>query len=610
MSVRRTAARAALCGTLSVLTLLPATAQASGGGSTTTVTAIGADNNAPPPGSSGAVTVLLSGGAPSGGSLVSLTSSDPSALALPTSVRVPQGASSAQATYTTGAVARPTPVTLKATLGSSSASTAVTVTPLGLLSVLAIPSTVQGGGADTIRPQLTGPAPPGGALVALASDSSLLPVPATVTIPAGSFGTPVSVTTGAVTTTTIVNVTATYAGASVTGQLTLTPPDVPVSVSFNPAQTSGTDGAQGIVTLANPGLPTGDVVSLQSSNPAIAAVPASTTVGQGTTIGGFTVTTAAVAATTTVTISATENGVTVSGVLTLTPPPPPVPALQSIAVGPGSVAGGHSATATATLNVPAPAGGALISLVSSNTGAAKVPATLTVAAGSTTATFAVSTLSQGTTTTVAIGGTYGASARAALLGVTGTRGGSVLPAPPSGVFIDPPWLDPTPEGANGTIQITWFGTLDSETLTVASGSLPPGLTLISPFRPLTAAISGIPTTPGTYAFVMKFTGASGTAFAWPYVWQIGPPAPLVVDQANFGPGTVGQAYDGGFFYGGGVAPYSWSISAGALPPGLRINSSTSEVTGTPTTRGTFAFTARLTDAKGATLDTPETITIS
>jgi hypothetical protein len=53
-----------------------------------------------------------------------------------------------------------------------------------------------------------------------------------------------------------------------------------------------------------------------------------------------------------------------------------------------------------------------------------------------------------------------------------------------------------------------------------------------------------------------------------------------------------------------------SISAGVLPPGLGINSSTSEITGTPTTRGTFSFTARVTDSRGAFLDTPEAITIS
>ncbi|HEX3873426.1 MAG TPA: Ig domain-containing protein [Solirubrobacteraceae bacterium] len=108
---------------------------------------------------------------------------------------------------------------------------------------------------------------------------------------------------------------------------------------------------------------------------------------------------------------------------------------------------------------------------------------------------------------------------------------------------------------------------------------------------------------------MKFTGSAGTVFAVPYVWVIGPPAPIVISEANMPDGTVGQAYDGGFFDGGGVAPYVWSISAGALPPGLKLNSTTSEITGTPTKAGTFAFTARVTGAKGMILDTPETITV-
>ncbi len=312
------------------------------------------------------------------------------------------------------------------------------------------------------------------------------------------------------------------------------------------------------------------------------------------------------------TISATAGGVTVSGTLTVIPTPPPTPALQSITVSPGSVAGGSSATGTATLNVAAPAGGAVVSLVSSNTVAATVPASVTVPAGATSTTFTVSTTSQSSTTTVTIGGVYAGAARAALFGVTGgRRGGSVLPPPPSGVFIEPFTFDQTPVGDQQmNYQITWAGTIENFTLSVVSGQLPPGLTLISPFAPLTADINGVPTTQGIYAFVMKFTGASGTVFAWPYVWVIGPPAPLEVSQANFPPGTVGQPYDGGFFYGGGVPPYTWSISAGALPPGLKINSSTSEVTGTPTTRGTFSFTARLTDSTGTFLDTPETITIS
>jgi Putative Ig domain len=57
------------------------------------------------------------------------------------------------------------------------------------------------------------------------------------------------------------------------------------------------------------------------------------------------------------------------------------------------------------------------------------------------------------------------------------------------------------------------------------------------------------------------------------------------------------------------AQASWPISAGAPPPGLTSNSSTSEVSGTPATAGTYSFTARVTDSTGTLLDMPQTITI-
>ncbi len=75
-----------------------------------------------------------------------------------------------------------------------------------------------------------------------------------------------------------------------------------------------------------------------------------------------------------------------------------------------------------------------------------------------------------------------------------------------------------------------------------SGKLPSGLTLIGPFAPLTADINGVPTTQDLYSFVIKFTGSSGTVFAWPFVWQITPPAPIVISLASV-PAT-GQGRDG------------------------------------------------------------------
>ena len=46
---------------------------------------------------------------------------------------------------------------------------------------------------------------------------------------------------------------------------------------------------------------------------------------------------------------------------------------------------------------------------------------------------------------------------------------------------------------------------------------------------------------------------------------------------------------------GGIAPYTWSLAGGALPPGLTL-SSTGVITGTPTTTGTSSFTVGAADA--------------
>jgi hypothetical protein len=109
---------------------------------------------------------------------------------------------------------------------------------------------------------------------------------------------------------------------------------------------------------------------------------------------------------------------------------------------------------------------------------------------------------------------------------------------------------------------------------------------------LTAIITGTPTTEGLYAFVLKFS-ASVSTFGYP---QVGLPTPVEMSAVALGNGTVGQGHDGGFFFGGGVAPDTWSISGGALPPELSVNATTSEISGTPTKAGIYAFTAHLTDS--------------
>jgi hypothetical protein len=59
---------------------------------------------------------------------------------------------------------------------------------------------------------------------------------------------------------------------------------------------------------------------------------------------------------------------------------------------------------------------------------------------------------------------------------------------------------------------------------------------------------------------------------------------------------------------GGVKPYKWSISSGALPGGV-VLSSIGTANGKPTTPGTFSFVVRVDDAAGAAAGVPTSVLV-
>jgi Putative Ig domain len=73
-------------------------------------------------------------------------------------------------------------------------------------------------------------------------------------------------------------------------------------------------------------------------------------------------------------------------------------------------------------------------------------------------------------------------------------------------------------------------------------------------------------------------------------------------------GTVGTAYNHSFLAGGGQTPYTFTLTAGALPPGLGMDG-TGLVTGTPTVVGMYVFTVTVTDANMSTASVNCSITI-
>lgn len=83
-----------------------------------------------------------------------------------------------------------------------------------------------------------------------------------------------------------------------------------------------------------------------------------------------------------------------------------------------------------------------------------------------------------------------------------------------------------------------------------------------------------------------------------------------ITTAGLASATVGKAYSAGLTASGGVSPYTWSLAAGVLPPGLSLNSTTGAITGTSTTSGTYSVTFRVTDSRGATATRAISITVS
>jgi hypothetical protein len=108
--------------------------------------------------------------------------------------------------------------------------------------------------------------------------------------------------------------------------------------------------------------------------------------------------------------SASPTSVTLAGcspTTTTSPPPSASPVLSAVTVSPADVIGGDPSTGTVTLTAAAPSGGVQVTLTSDDPAAATVPASVTVPAGSTRASFPITTYAIGNPQSSLIIGTAG-----------------------------------------------------------------------------------------------------------------------------------------------------------------------------------------------------------
>ncbi len=169
----------------------------------------------------------------------------------------------------------------------------------------------------------------------------------------------------------------------------------------------------------------------------------------------------------------------------------------------------------------------------------------------------------------------------------------------------------TPAGVVGTAYsatLTAAGGTGTVKLSQAGGTLPPGLT----FNASTGVLSGTPTTAGTFSFAVQGVDSSDVPYTVTASRQITITATAMAVALSGNPpaGTVGTAYSTALMASGGVAPYTFAIRSGSLPSGLSLNASTGVISGTPTTAGTYTFTAQVADGSGATASASFSVAIT
>ena len=165
-----------------------------------------------------------------------------------------------------------------------------------------------------------------------------------------------------------------------------------------------------------------------------------------------------------------------------------------------------------------------------------------------------------------------------------------------------------PDGAAGvaySATLSASGGTSPYFWTLSTGALPPGLSLST-----SGVISGTPTTAANDAsqFIVRVTDATlpavQVATANLSILVTLAPKPVSIATGSLPDGGLDAAYSATLTAVGGVQPFHWSLSAGTLPSGLSLESSTGAISGTPSSAGRASFTVAVTDSSSS----PQTAT--
>jgi len=164
-----------------------------------------------------------------------------------------------------------------------------------------------------------------------------------------------------------------------------------------------------------------------------------------------------------------------------------------------------------------------------------------------------------------------------------------------------------PLGTVGVVYSTAIvtaGGVAPVTFALGPQPLPPGLTL----NTSTGAITGTPTTAGSFTFTITPTDAALRTAARTYSITVS--GAFSISSLTLPNGTVGTAYGTTVASQNGVGAVTFAVTTGTLPAGLTLVPTTGVISGTPTTAGASTFTITATDSTAQTAQRSFTVTIA
>ncbi len=343
-------------------------------------------------------TVTLAAAAPAGGWVVSLSTEYPASVSVPASITIAAGSTSGTFTITPKQFSNVFGCDIYASDSNSGKQATLTVVGDSLSSLAVSPTTIGGSQTATGTITLVSAAPPGGWLVKISDEyPNSISVQASVTVPAGATTATFTITTKPFLNNFSCDI---YVADNTTGkQATLiVDGDSLSNLTLNPSTIASDTSSTATITLIRPAPPGGWVVTVSDQFPGSVSVPSTVTVPFGATSATFTVTSLKLSTNTFGCGVYISDGTTgKQATLTVTGD-----SLASLSFNPPSVVGGTPSTGTVTLAGPAPAGGWVVNLSTEYPSVDSVPATVTVPAGATSATFTITTKTTTTTYTCGV----------------------------------------------------------------------------------------------------------------------------------------------------------------------------------------------------------------